>query len=93
MTNLIHLAPCKRCPSAHYPPDPEAEDWKAAPKQYRLSDGLFVCAWRPSKVCKGLCDFLELTEEDVAKQAMEHSDSATGQMVARMNKHLKEQAE
>lgn len=56
----IHKAPCKHCPSAHFPPDPESEHIRdlvqsgSAP----ASEFVFRCAWRPEKLCFGVCDFL-----------------------------------
>lgn len=61
----IHKAPCKHCPSAHYPPDPESTDIKETwPREDQLQS-VFPCAWRPEKQCKGYCDFLGVTEEDL----------------------------
>lgn len=88
--SLIHRAPCQHCPSAHHPPDPELLDCRAYPKEIRVAHHLFVCAWRPTKVCKGLCDFLGVTEADVRRQANEHPESPTGQMVERMQKRARE---
>ncbi len=65
----IHEAPCKHCPSAHYPPDEECIDIKDNwPPEAQL-DTLFVCAWRTDKLCKGYCDYLGFTEADVKKAA------------------------
>jgi hypothetical protein len=60
----IHTHACKHCPSAHYPPDEESLDYKGAPRQIQL-EAVFRCAWRPDKACKGLCDFLEVSEQDL----------------------------
>lgn len=60
----IHAAPCKHCPSACDVHDPEAWEYKRAPRRVQL-DCLFVCAWRPDKLCKGLCDFLSVTANDL----------------------------
>lgn len=62
--NKIHAAPCKHCPSAHYPPDPEALDMLTWPRDQQLEQ-MFPCAWRPEKLCKGYCDSLNATEDDV----------------------------
>lgn len=63
--NTIHAAPCKRCPSAHHPPDPEALAYQSAPRELQLSEGIFACAWRPNKLCKGVCDSLNVKEADL----------------------------
>jgi hypothetical protein len=60
----IHRNPCKHCPSAHYPPDPEALDTLDYPRDLQIKS-VFPCAWRPQKMCKGVCDFLSVTEEDL----------------------------
>lgn len=63
----IWKKPCKNCPSAHFPPDPEAADiekWFKA-GEIGLDYAVFTCAWRPGKLCKGVCDRMGLTEEDV----------------------------
>jgi hypothetical protein len=60
----IHKAPCKHCPSAHYPPDPESLDVQTWPRQHQR-EALFVCGWRPDKLCKGQCDELGFTEAEL----------------------------
>jgi hypothetical protein len=52
---VIHKECCKHCPSKHGP-DEETKDFMNAPKEYLAREVLFVCAWRESKLCKGLCD-------------------------------------
>lgn len=54
-TILIHDEPCRNCPSAHYPPDPEARDIMEWPEAERLKTA-FPCAWRPDKLCRGYWD-------------------------------------
>lgn len=64
----IHRHPCARCPSAHYPPDPQALDYLTAPREVQLREGIFPCAWRPEKLCKGVCDRLGVREEDLMSE-------------------------
>ena len=56
----IWKTPCKHCPSAYSPPDPEALDFEKAVKTGELSakEVVFACAWRPQKLCRGICDKL-----------------------------------
>lgn len=63
----VHARPCARCPSAHWPPDEEAEDYLAAPRDVQL-DSVFRCAWRRTKACRGYCDFLGITEADLLER-------------------------
>ncbi len=57
----VHLRPCKNCPSAWYPHDPESEELEIACANGEIpeKDYLFKCAWRPNKICKGLFDKLQ----------------------------------
>jgi hypothetical protein len=61
----IHRHPCVRCPSAHGPPDPLSLDYMSAPRDVQLREGIFPCGWRPNKMCKGVCDKLNVKEEDI----------------------------
>jgi hypothetical protein len=61
---IIHKSACAHCPSAHFPPDPEAEDIKYAPRAIQI-ESCFPCGWRPNKLCKGYCDYLNITERDL----------------------------
>ncbi len=64
---VIWKRPCGKCPSAHYPPDPEAIDmaaWYRAGK-IEAQEAVFPCAWRPKKICKGVADFCGVTEKDL----------------------------
>lgn len=67
---VIHKVPCKNCPSAigmnRGEEDPESKEIKEGfSKGMIVNEVLFVCAWRPSKLCKGLCDYMEVTQEDI----------------------------
>lgn len=68
-TNEIHESPCEHCPSARNAArgieDPESTDIKAGSRAYQI-ESVFRCAWRPEKNCKGYCDFLNVTEADLA---------------------------
>jgi len=64
---IIHKTPCKQCPSerdkkAEFK-DPETEDIKLLPKEVIAKEYLFVCAWRNSKLCKGLCDEMGIDQK------------------------------
>lgn len=64
----IHLAYCKHCPSAPgLPSDPEAEELAASDYETRKL-AAFPCAWRPEKLCKGICEELRITEADFLHQ-------------------------
>lgn len=56
--------PCSHCPSAHFPPDPEAADIAALPKDERIRH-VFVCSWRGGALCRGVCDQLGVTDSDL----------------------------
>lgn len=61
----IHTSPCVNCPSAHFPPDPECVDIKEHCDRATQLDSVFTCAWREGKLCKGYCDYLNITEADL----------------------------
>ena len=58
----VHKKPCKNCPSAHHPRDPEAQDILDALSRGEVSfeDVVFPCAWRPEKICRGVYDSASL---------------------------------
>lgn len=59
----IWRRPCPKCPSAHFPEDPESAEiigWVKSGQQ-RAEDWVFACAWRPQKLCRGICDKLGYT--------------------------------
>ncbi len=62
----IHKVCCKHCPTEHNRrnglKDPETEDLKSLPKEVIAKEYLFVCAWRESKLCKGVCDEFGIDE-------------------------------
>jgi hypothetical protein len=64
----IHTHPCAHCPSAHWPPDDEMIDYMTAPLEIKL-DSVFRCGWRDTKACKGLCDLLEVTPDQLREFA------------------------
>lgn len=60
----IHKVPCKGCPSADTRIDLESQDIKdTCSKEFLAKEGLFVCYKRESKLCKGLCDFMEIDQD------------------------------
>lgn len=64
----IHRECCERCPSNNNKLagiiDPESADLKREySKEFIAKNSLFVCAWRPNKLCKGNCDFHEIDEK------------------------------
>lgn len=54
----VHSRPCRHCPAAHFPPDPEAEDILGYVRSGEMSadEATYCCAWNPSKRCKGAAD-------------------------------------
>lgn len=71
----IHAKSCKHCPSAHNAKagiiDPESAEIATLPKEDIVAEQhLFVCAWRPNKLCKGFCDFCGI-DEDFIKACVE----------------------
>lgn len=62
----IHKDCCKNCPSnigmQNGNTDPESAEIKTYPKERIVEEYLFVCGWRPNKLCKGLCDYMEIDE-------------------------------
>lgn len=66
----IHKHPCKHCPSMRGS-DPEADEIKTYPKEIIVNEFLFVCAWRQSKLCKGNCDAMGITQEDINRLKIE----------------------
>ncbi len=63
----IHKVSCKNCPSVVGPIDPEAEQVKTYSRQEQINT-TFLCGWRGSKLCKGYCDDLNITESDLTNR-------------------------
>ena len=59
-----HSAPCSHCPSAHHPMDPEAADILTLPHAARVETA-FPCGWAPKRYCKGYCDQMGISDEDL----------------------------
>lgn len=59
----VHRKPCRHCPSAHHPQDPESEDQKKFIEAGLLTprEAVFPCGWGPRKLCKGAADYYGLT--------------------------------
>lgn len=59
----IHSVACKNCPSV-MGTDPEVEEILRQDHAYRVTTA-FVCGWRPTRYCKGYCDQMGITKEDI----------------------------
>jgi hypothetical protein len=72
ITTLIHLNYCANCPSRHgqiYGHDPESLDYMSLPDGEKQKY-VFPCAWRPTKLCKGICEdlgYVENLHSDIIK--------------------------
>lgn len=65
--------PCPNCPSAHFPHDHESEDMEKMFFSGEIGmEYLFPCAWRPTKLCKGLCDNWKVTPEQLKQCCQIH---------------------
>lgn len=60
----IHESPCRHCPSAHHPPDPESMDLAATRRRNQVLHA-FRCGWRPDRLCAGYCEQMGMTEEEL----------------------------
>lgn len=58
----VHKTYCKNCPSKWHPADPESLDIASMPDGKKQMH-VFTCAWRGEKLCKGVCEDLNYTEE------------------------------
>jgi len=64
--------PCANCPSMR-PPDPEALDMEELFKQGKITfeQATFPCAWRPKKLCFGICKRMdELIKQQRSKKVI-----------------------
>lgn len=63
----IHKNCCNKCPANHNKKhgivDPETRDIGTAPKEIIAKNYLFVCAWRPNKLCRGICEEYGIMDE------------------------------
>ena len=60
----VHKNYCAKCPSNRnvFPePDPESKDIASLPDGEKQMH-VFPCAWRPNKLCKGVCEELDYNE-------------------------------
>ena len=62
----MHKRPCKHCPSANGATDPECEMIKTLPREQRIQTA-FACGWNGKKYCRGYCDSMGITNEDLKK--------------------------
>ena len=64
---VIHKVCCKQCPADRNRKegiiDPESADIAKLPKELIAKEFLYVCAWRPSKLCKGNCDTMGINQK------------------------------
>lgn len=59
----IHKSCCNKCPSSKGH-DPMTRDIKKENSKDKIvKEYLFVCAWRRSKLCKGICDLFEINQK------------------------------
>ncbi len=59
----IHTFCCKNCPSADGMDEESADIKRGCDKKFIAQEILFVCYNRTSKLCKGLCDNMEIDQE------------------------------
>lgn len=64
-TTAIHTTRCANCPS-QFVDDPEVAELQHAPRDQQLAS-VFRCAWRNEKLCKGYCDRLQITQEELQR--------------------------
>ncbi len=60
---VMHKRHCKHCPSATSS-DPECDEIKKLSHNEKVKTA-FPCGWRPTKFCKGYCDAMGITNEDL----------------------------
>ncbi len=63
---MIHSNYCKYCPSAFGPDDDESKMIASLPEGEKQKM-VFRCAWRPNKLCKGVCEELDYNEDKHAE--------------------------
>lgn len=61
---IMHKIACKHCPSANYQSDPESQEMMKWPHEERVK-AAFPCAWNNTRYCKGYCDEMGVTNEDL----------------------------
>lgn len=74
---IAHKVPCKNCPSAHYPNDPETQEiidkW---PRDEQVKSA-FACGWNQVRFCRGYCDKLSITTQDLITLCEERKNEPT----------------
>lgn len=60
----MHIKACKHCPSANFPPDEEVLDILKLSHEERVETA-FPCGWNGKKYCKGYCDSMGITNDDL----------------------------
>ncbi len=67
----IHASPCAYCPTVQCQRsgivDLESEEIRDTGSRDDQVASAFRCAWRPEKLCKGYCDYLGITEEELRR--------------------------
>jgi hypothetical protein len=69
----VHAHACRHCPSALgqvHGHDPEVQDVLTWPRADQL-ETLFVCGWRPTKLCRGYVDTLACTPDELRARRRE----------------------
>ena len=64
--------PCKNCPSEidNDPESKEMRQWYFS-GEITADQAIFLCAWRQTKYCRGVCDFMGIDEQDIKVSAKE----------------------
>lgn len=68
---VMRATACKRCPSTHWPADPECADIRVATKDERLAT-VFPCAWDRDYYCRGYCLYMGISNTDLATRGGIH---------------------
>jgi hypothetical protein len=75
--SCIHAHACQHCPSVHTPDDPESLQIRDFASKEEKIESVFRCAWRREKACRGYCDFIGVTDEDIRSRPI-HLTSKEG---------------
>jgi len=61
--SVPHVKPCKHC-SSMCGIDPETEDILTWPREQQI-ETVFPCGWNGIRYCRGYCDKLEITPDEL----------------------------
>lgn len=68
-SSLIPKSSCKYCPSVMNKKngviDEEVEEMKLYSKHVIINEFLYDCAWRKGLLCKGFCNDMNITQDDI----------------------------